>query len=78
MLEVPEYQGLTSFMLQITASAQSTAEVERTFSKVKSNKTKWQNALAVRTLAAIIKSASPTNFQVNERLTSLHSKARKR
>ena len=80
MLEVPEYQGLARFMLEVTALPQSTAEVERTFSKVNNNKTKLQNALAVRTLEAIIKSgeAYPTNFEVNERLTNLHSEARKR
>ena len=66
-------------MLEITALPQSTAEVECTFSKVNNNKTKLQNALAVRTLEAIIKSnqAYPTNFEVNERLTNLLSKARK-
>ena len=65
-------------MFEITALPQSTAEVERTFSKV-NNKIKLQNALAVHTLEAIIKSnqAYPTNFEVNERLTNLHSKARK-
>jgi hypothetical protein len=80
MMEVPEYQDLARFILKITALPQSTAEVERTFSKVNNNKTKLQNGLAVRTLEAIIKSseAYPTNFEVNERLTNLHSRARKR
>ena len=79
MLEVPKYQGLARFMLEIAALPQSTVEVECTFSKVK-NKTKLQNALAVRTLEAIIKlgEAYPTNFEVNERLTNLHCNARKR
>ena len=75
MLNVPEYQGLARFMLEITAFV-----AERTFFKVNNNKIKLRNALAVRTLEAIIKSneAYPTNFEVNERLTNLHSKARKR
>lgn len=58
---------------------QRTAEVERTFSKVNNKKARLRNALAVRTLKAIIKSseAYPSNFEVNEKLTNLHSKARK-
>ena len=79
MLEIPEYKDLARFMLEITALPQSTAEVERTFSKVNNNKTRLRNALAVRTLEAILKSseAYPTNFEVNEKLADLHSKARK-
>jgi hypothetical protein len=79
MLVIPEYKDLARFMLEITALPQSTAEVERTFSKVNNNKTRLRNALAVRTLEAVIKSseAYPTNFEVNEKLANLHSKARK-
>ena len=57
MLALPEYQDLARFMLEITALPQSTAEVERTFSKVNNNKTKLRNSLAVRTLETIIKSS---------------------
>ena len=79
MLVIPEYKDLATFMLEITALPQSTAEVERTFSKVNNNKTRLRNALAVRTVEAVIKSseAYPTNFEVNEKLANLHSKARK-
>lgn len=68
---------LSRFMLESTALPQSTAEVEHSFSKMNNNKTKLQNAQAVRMLEAIIKSseAYPSNFEVNEKLTSLHSNA---
>ena len=80
MLGVPEYQDLARFMLEVTALPQSTAVVERTFSKLNNNKTRLRNSLAVRTLETIITSseAYPTNFEVNEKLTNLHSTARKR
>ncbi|CAM1331742.1 Uncharacterised protein r2_g4065 [Pycnogonum litorale] len=79
MLALPEYQDLGRFMLEVTALPQSTAEVERIFSKVNNNKTKLRNALAVRTLEGIIKSSEVfrANFEVQGRLTELHGKARK-
>ena len=79
MLALPEYQSLARFMLEITALPQSTAEVERTFSKVNNKRTKLRNSLAVHTLEAIIKSceAFPSNFEVQGRLTDLHGMARR-
>ena len=53
MMGLEEYQKLARFMLEITALPQSTAEVERTFSKLNNNKTKLPNVLGVRTLEAI-------------------------
>lgn len=78
MSQIQTYRELAKFMLEITALPQSTAGVERTFSKVNNNKTKLRNALAVRTLEAIIRTSEefPDNFDINDRLTSLHSKAR--
>lgn len=76
---LPEYEALGRFMLQITSLPQSTAEVERTFSKLNANKTKLRNSLAVRTLEAIIKTAEnyPSEVVVNGRLAHLYSHARK-
>jgi len=53
----------------ITALLESTAEVERTFSRLNNNKNKLSNRLAVCTLEAIIKSSEnfPGGFEVNER-----------
>ena len=75
---IDSYKELGQFIIQITALPQSTAAVERTFSKVNNNKTKLRNSLAVRTVEAIVKvsEAFPTNFPVSARLTALHSKAR--
>ncbi|KAK4315487.1 hypothetical protein Pmani_013402 [Petrolisthes manimaculis] len=80
MSRLPEYEDVTIFMLQMTALPQSTAEVERTFSKLNANKTKLRNSLAVQTLEAIIKTAEtfPSQVDVNARLAHLHSNARKR
>ncbi|KAK4320307.1 hypothetical protein Pmani_008813 [Petrolisthes manimaculis] len=80
MSRLPEYKDVAIFMLQMTAFPQSTAEVERTFSKLNANKTKLRNSLAVQTLEAIIKTAEtfPSQVNVNARLAHLHSNARKR
>lgn len=51
---LPEYEDVAIFMLQMTSLPQSTAEVERTFSKLNANKTKLRSSLAVRTMEAII------------------------
>ena len=66
-------------MLQIISLPQSTAEVERTFSKLNANKTKLRSFLSVRTLEAIIQTAEtfPTHVDVNARLTHLYTNARK-
>eukprot|EP00112_Aurelia_sp_Birch-Aquarium-sp1_P023358 Seg693.3 transcript_id=Seg693.3/GoldUCD/mRNA.D3Y31 product="hypothetical protein" protein_id=Seg693.3/GoldUCD/D3Y31 len=50
MQRIPAYINLAKFMLEVTALPQSTAEVERTFSKVNANKTKLRSSLSVNTL----------------------------
>ena len=56
-------------MLEVTALPQSTAAVERTFSKI-SNKTKLRNALSVHTVEAIVRTSDyfSTNFDVDDKL----------
>jgi len=63
----------------ITALPQCTTEVERTFSRLNNNKSKLRDYLAGCTLVAISKSSDnfPGDFEVNQRLTYLHGKARK-
>ena len=56
MQRIPAYINVASFMLEVTALPQSTAEVERTFSKVNANKTKLRNSLSVNTLPGILRS----------------------
>eukprot|EP00794_Sanderia_malayensis_P014780 gene14780-16316_t len=76
--EMESYEALGNFMLQITALPQSTAVVERTFSKINNNKTKLRNRLAVRTIEALIKvdEGFPSSFDISARLSSLYSNAR--
>eukprot|EP00794_Sanderia_malayensis_P006444 gene6444-7174_t len=76
--KVEAYKALGEFMIQITALPQSTACVERTFSKVNNNKTKLRNKLAISTTEGIVKVGEhfPTNFKVDNRLASLHKSAR--
>ena len=78
MLPMPEYQELAQFMLEVTALPQRTAAVERTFSKINDNKTKLGNGLAITTIEAIVKVSErfKKNFEIDERLASLHSNAR--
>ena len=78
MANVEAYKQLATFILELTALPQSTAVVERTFSKLNNNKTKLRNALGVRTMEAIVKVSEefPCNFESNKRLAELHSKAR--
>ena len=78
MKAVESYEELATFMLEITALPQSTAAVERTFSKINNCKTKLRNLLAVRTMEAIVTVSErfPANFSVSARLAQLHSKAR--
>ena len=63
----------------ITLLPQSTAEVERTFSRLNNNKNKLRDCLVECTLEAIMKSSEnfPGDFEVNQRITHLHVKARK-
>ena len=44
-------------MLEVTALPQSTAAVERTFSKISNSKTKFRNALSVRTVEQSLEQA---------------------
>lgn len=73
-----EYEDVAIFMLQMTSLPQSTADVERTFSKLNANKTKLRSCLAVRTLEAIIKTAEtfPLRVDINTRLNHLYTNAR--
>jgi len=63
----------------ITAFPQSTADVERTFSRLNNNKNKLRDCPAVCSLEAIMKSSEnfPGDFVVNQRIIHLHVKARK-
>lgn len=76
--KITTYEDLGQFMLQITALPQSTAAVERTFSKVNNNKTKLRSRLAVRTIEAIVRVSErfSTNFEIDEKMANLFSKAR--
>ena len=78
MSDIEAYKELATFMLEVTALPQSTAVVERTFSKLNNNKTKLRNALCVRTMEAIVKVSEefPGKFESNQRLAELHSKTR--
>lgn len=73
-----EYEDVAIFMLQMTSLPQSTADVERTFSKLNAYKTKLRSCLAVRTLEAIIKTAEtfPLRVDINTRLNHLYTNAR--
>ena len=78
MQRIPAYVNVASFMLEVTALPQSTAEVKRTFSKVNANKTKLRSSLSVSTLQGILRSNEhfPSTFAVDARLTALHGNAR--
>ena len=67
-----------SFMHEVTALPQSTAAVERTFSKISNNKIKIGNALSVRIVEAIVRTSDyfSTNFDVDDKLVGLYSKTR--
>ena len=75
--KMESYEALGNFMLEITALPQSTAVVERTFSKINCNKTKLRNRLAVHTIEAVIRVGEglPGCFEVSARLSSLYSSA---
>ena len=66
------------YRIALPAIPQSTAEVERTFSKVNANKTKLRSSLSVYTLQVILRANEyfPSSFAVNARLTALHGNAR--
>ena len=78
MKQLQEYESLALFMLNVTALPQSTAAVERTFSKININKTKLRNCLAVNTLESIVKVSKKftTNFDIDEHHVRLHANAR--
>ena len=78
MKQLQEYESLALFMLNVTALPQSTAAVERTFSKININKTKLRNCLAVNTLESIVKVSEKftTNFDIDEHHVRLHANAR--
>ena len=80
MRGVPSYKELSTFMLKLTALPQSTAEVERTFSKLNNNKTKLRNKPSVNTLESVIKTCErfPSNFAMTPSLHRLYSNARSR
>jgi len=60
------------------ALPQSTAEAERTFSRLDNDKNKLRDCLAVCILEAIKSGENfPGDFEVNEILMHLHGKARK-
>ena len=78
--KMESYSNLGQFMLEVTALPQSTAAVERTFSKMNCNKTKLRNRrLTVRTLEAVIRVSEsfPGCFEVSDRISSLYSNARR-
>ena len=76
--EIDTYKDLGLFMLEVTALPQSTAAVERTFSKINNNKTKLRNALSVQQVETIVRTSDcfSTNFDVDDKLVGLYSKAR--
>ena len=78
MRGVSSYKELSTLMLKITALPQSTAEVERTFSKLNNNKTKLWNRLSVKTLESLIKTCErfPSSFEMTPSLRKLYSNAR--
>ena len=71
---VAAYAKLSTFVLEITAVLQHTAEVARTFSKVKANRTKLRNSLSVYVLQT--SEYFPANFKVDEKVKVLHRNAR--
>ena len=77
---IPANSNIAALILAVLSLPQSTAEVERTFSKLNNNKTKLRNSLAVTTLEAIIgcSEAYKENFEPNPRLVTLHGTARQR
>ena len=76
--EIDAYKDLGLFMPEVTALPQSTAAVERKFSKICSNKTKLRNTLSVRTVEAIVRTSDyfSTNFDADDKLVGWYSKAR--
>ncbi|GFO36488.1 eukaryotic translation initiation factor 4e [Plakobranchus ocellatus] len=81
MVNQEEYKDLAEFMLKVTTLPQSTAEFERTFSKLNNNKTKLTISLLVKTLKSTIKTSekfTKDHFEINERLIAHHGSARER
>ena len=79
MRAVMEHQALANFILEMMALPQSTAGVERTFSKVNNNKIRLRNSLSVCTAESIVKVSEhfKGNFKINDRLAHLHRNAQK-
>ena len=76
--EIDTYKDLGLFMLEVTALPQSTAAVERTFSKISNNKTKLRNALSVQQVETIVRTSDyfSKNFDVDDKLVGLYCKVR--
>ncbi len=76
--KIEEYKELGFFMAQVIALPQSTAAVERTFSKINNNKTKLRNRLGVNTVESIVcvSETFPSCFEVDQKLIDLHQSAR--
>ena len=80
MSEVPAYNNISTFILVVLSLPQSTAGVERTFSKLNNDKTNLRNSLAVTTLEATIDCSETfkDTSDPNPRLVSLYGSARQR
>ena len=72
------YKELGLFVMNVLALPQSTAGVERTFSKVTLNKTKLRNSLRISTLESILVTSEnfKENFESDNKLKTLHGQAR--
>ena len=72
------YKELGLFVMNVLALPQSTAGVERTFSKVTLNKTKLRNSLHISTLESILVTSEnfKENFESDNKLKTLHGQAR--
>ena len=71
------YKELGLFVMNVLALPQSTAGVERTFSKVTLNKTKLRNSLHISTLESILVTSEnfKENFESDNKLKTLHGQA---
>jgi len=76
---ISSLQLLCNVFITAISLPQSTAEVERTFSRLNNNKNKLRNRLSLCTFEATVKSSENFlgDFEVNQTLVHLHGKARK-